>query len=138
MDRKIKLQRIFDEFVQPFAHLFAAPWCNGSVVYRLTFVRDDEVWVNTDNFTIALAAFTRSIGIVEAEKVRRWLFKGHPIQFKLVGIVPFAAVDVHVAFSLSLQKSCLQRVGDTAICIVLVRSEERRVGKEGRARWSQH
>src|SRR5690606_27694433 len=84
MNRKIKFQSVFDQPVQPLAHLFTPPGSNGPIVNRAAFIRYNQVLVNANYFTVAFAAFAGSVRIVKTEKVRRRFLKTNTVQFKAV------------------------------------------------------
>ena len=84
MNGKIELVSHHEQFVLPFAHLFATPACNGVFVNRKSFIGDDKILVYPDYTSKPFTGFTGAKRIVKTEKIFRWFFKEHTIGFKTV------------------------------------------------------
>src|SRR5690606_12974923 len=110
MDRKIKLQRILDQNLQPLAHFLTPPWCDGTIVHRTALVGDDKVGIYTDDLAIAFTAAAGPVGIVKTKKIGGWLLESHPVELKLVREMLSVAMDFEIQLALTFKKSGLNGV----------------------------
>src|SRR5690606_11861727 len=109
---KIELRGRADKLLQPFAHFFAPPRRDGSIIYRPAFVGNHQIGVDANNFSIAFASLTRTIGIVETEKVGNGLLKRDAVQCKTIRKRMHRLVLFDVAVALAFEKSRLHRIRD--------------------------
>src|SRR5471030_514594 len=120
MYREIKLDCVFDQQIIPLTHFFAPPGCDSAFINAFAFIRDNQIFINTDDLTISFAAFAGAVWIVKAEKIRRRLFKPHSVQLKAIAkkALLFAAgirlLVAHVTIALPLEERSLYRVAQTA------------------------
>ena len=120
VDRKIEFQRILYQLVVPFAHFFATPGCYCPFINGFTFIRNYQIFIYTDHFTVTLAALTGAIRIIEAEEIWRRFFKGHAVQFKAIAektfglLIIVGVLKTHVTIALTLKKCSLHRVAQAA------------------------
>ena len=64
-DGEVVSRGFVQEFLQPFAHLFASPAHHGTVVYGECPVRDNQLFVNANHLAETLAGRTGTDGRVE-------------------------------------------------------------------------
>ncbi|MNL06008.1 hypothetical protein D3C87_1266290 [compost metagenome] len=114
MDREIKLIGISNQVIQPFAHLLPPPRGDGIVVYTFAFIRNNQIFINTDDTSVAFAPFTGTIRVVKAKEIRRWLFKADAVQFKPVAEMAELIFMFYIAIAFPFKKSSLHRIRNTA------------------------
>ena len=85
MNREVNSCGLYHKVVVPLLHHIAPPAENSAFVNAHSFVGDDKVFVDAENFSKTFAGGASTDRIVETEKVYRWLFKGNSICLKAVG-----------------------------------------------------
>ena len=106
------------QLIVPFAHLLAAPWGYSALVNGFTLIGDNQVLVNANYLTVALATLTGPVRIIKTEEVWRRFFKADIIQFKPVAKKAFCLncficrilSRTNIAIAFTLKKSGLYRV----------------------------
>ena len=85
VDGESQLFCLPDELRFKAAHLLAPPARHRVAVHGLRLVGDDEVFVDADNFSVALAAAAGAKRVVEAEQVLRGLLKRDAVRLEAAG-----------------------------------------------------
>ena len=83
-NRNVELRRVLHQQVSEPAHLLSSPTGNRVIVDCPAFVRHDEVFADSDDFSQSAAHRTGSERAVEAEKILVRLSELYPVHLELV------------------------------------------------------
>jgi len=112
MNREINFVCMFHQFVFPFAHFFPSPTHHSFFVDTERFIRNDQVFVYTQNFPISFTFRTGSQGRVETKGIDCRHDKAHTVCFETIGKGANFPVDLYKTFSFSFIQSRFYRFGN--------------------------
>ena len=124
VDGEVQLGGLTYKEVLPLAHLLAPPAHHRVVKHGTRFVGHNHVFVYTHHGSITLTGGTGTIGVVETEEVGVGLLEGNAVGLKTVGETLLNGVSVylamHYAAPATLKKSCLHRLGDAGMLVIVI------------------